>query len=86
MSNMNVVVPTVTWSPGLSRVEATRRPLTLTPLVEPRSTIVQSPDVGAPQLGVAAGDVGVAQHALGVLGAADRRPRPVEHVAAVVER
>ena len=37
-------MPIVTWSPGLSRVEATRRPLTLTPLVEPRSTIVQSPE------------------------------------------
>jgi hypothetical protein len=43
MSKVKVVVPTVTWSPGLSRVEGTRRPLTLIPLVEPRSAICQSP-------------------------------------------
>src|SRR5690606_3616576 len=43
-SNMKVVVPTVTWSPGCRWVEETRRPLTLTPLVEPRSTIDHSPD------------------------------------------
>ena len=28
------MVPSVTWSPGLSRLEATRRPFTLIPLVE----------------------------------------------------
>ena len=44
MSKRKVVVPTVTWSPGESLVEATRRPLTLIPLVEPRSAICQSPD------------------------------------------
>jgi len=43
MSNLKVVVPTVTWSPGPRRLELTRLPLTLIPLVEPRSAIVQSP-------------------------------------------
>src|SRR5215475_9797604 len=43
MSNLKVVVPSVTWSPDLSLVEPTRRPLTLIPLVEPRSAIVHSP-------------------------------------------
>ena len=86
MSNRKVVVPTVTWSPGLSRVEETRRPFTLMPLVEPRSAICPVAGRRAAQLGVAAGDVGVGEHALGLLRAADRRPRPVEHVAAVVER
>src|SRR6478672_10942719 len=40
----------------------------------------------AAQLGVPPRDVRVAEHALRVLGAADRRPRPVEHIAAVLER
>src|SRR5665811_237772 len=43
-SKLKVVVPIVTESPAPSRVEPTRRPLTLIPLVEPRSAIVHSPD------------------------------------------
>ena len=85
MSNLKVVVPRVTWSPDLSRVEPTRRPLTLTPLVEPRSAIVHSPAARAAQLGVVAGDVGVAQDAVGVARAADGRALGVEHVTTVVD-
>src|SRR3954447_16382074 len=40
----------------------------------------------APQLGVAAADVGVGEHALDRLRAPDRRPRTVEDVAAVLQR
>src|SRR4051794_41647509 len=40
----------------------------------------------APQLGVAAADVGVGEDALDRLRAPDRRPRTVEDVAAVLQR
>src|SRR5262249_61325345 len=43
MSNVNLVVPSVTSSPGASRERSILRSFTLTPLVEPRSTICQSP-------------------------------------------
>ena len=86
MSKVKRVVPSATSSPGDRREESTWRPLTLTPLVEPRSTICQSPVAPAPQLGVAAGDVRVVEHAVALLRAAERRDRPVEDVAAVVER
>src|SRR4029079_14337104 len=43
ISKAKQVVPRVTSSPGASRAESTRRPLTLIPLVEPRSTTCQSP-------------------------------------------
>src|SRR4029453_1324701 len=43
MSKAKTLVPRVISSPGDSRALATRRPLTLTPLVELRSTICQSP-------------------------------------------
>ena len=38
-------VPRETSSPGARREVSMRRPLTLTPLVEPRSTICQSPEL-----------------------------------------
>src|SRR4051812_6883991 len=40
----------------------------------------------APQLGVAAADVGVGEDALDRLRAPDRRPRPVEDIATVLQR
>src|SRR5262249_7971479 len=43
MSNAKTLVPRVISSPGERRALATRRPFTLTPLVELRSTICQSP-------------------------------------------
>ena len=50
---------------------ATARPLTRTPLVEPRSAIVQPSPRGA-HLGVPARDVGVAEHDVALAAAADR--------------
>ena len=80
------MVPIVTWSPGLSRVEETRAAVHLDAVG--RAEVGDRPVAGlrAAQLGVAAGDVGVGEHALGLLGAADRRPRALQHVAAVLER
>ena len=86
MSKMNVTVPRETSSPGASREVSMRRPLTLTPLVEPRSTICQSPDVFAAQLGVAARDVLVVDDAVALARATERGGRAVEDVAAILER
>src|SRR5665809_72279 len=37
-SKVRLETPSVIWSPGSSRASSTRRPLTLMPFVEPRST------------------------------------------------
>jgi hypothetical protein len=44
------------------------------------------PRRAAAQLGVAAGDVGVAKHAVALVGAAENADRAIEHVATVVHR
>ena len=51
----------------------TRMPLTITPLVEPRSSTVQLPSAANAIRGVVARDVGVVEHDVAVAAAADHR-------------
>ena len=75
-------VPNTTRSPDFSGVgPLTRRPLTWTPLVEPRSETVHWPPDSGPQLGVAARHVRVAQDDVAFAAAPDHRAAGRDHEA-----
>ena len=86
MSKMKRIVPSTTSSPGAEARGVDLAAVDLDPVG--RTEVDDLPVAGraAAQLGVAARDVRVVEHAVALARAPEDRDRPVEHVAAVVER